>query len=497
MTRNAAAVLLTRGAGAAREVYLVERAPQLRFFGGYWALPGGVRDGADGPDDETGDRTALRRCAARELFEETGVLVDPAARAALDGERDNVRRGLVGECDDPTAAVDRWASSTRSSSLDGLTDICRIITPAFAPTRYDTLFVRVELPAGETPVIWPGELVGGQFVRPQAALDLWSRGELLLVPPVIIILEHLAAHPSLDAFHCAMTRTADQFRAGKLHRVRFSPGVLLASLRTPTLPPATTTNCYIVGTSKLWIVDPASPHTEEQTRLFDLLDELRGEGARLEGILVTHHHVDHVGAVAATSQRYRLPVRAHPLTLDRLPTGFVRGEPLLDGDRVDLGQSPDGRPGWFLTAIHTPGHDRGHLCFAESRYDAVLVGDMVSTISTIVIDPPEGHLRTYLRSLEALLALPMRTLYPAHGPAVRDGTRVLRQYLHHRAQREQELLAALADGPATAPALLPKVYRDVDPRILPIAARSLAAGLDKLREDGVVTLGADGRWQLG
>lgn len=496
MTRNAAAVLLTRGEGRAREVFLVERAPELRFFGGYWALPGGVRGREDGPDDAQGDGAALRRCAVRELFEETGVLLGAAARTASPAVRDEVRRALLSPRDGDQTTIDAWAALCGHLSADGLVrDVCRIVTPPFAPTRYDTLFVHTDLPAGEQPDVWPGELVAGQFVRAEAALSRWQRGELLLVPPVVILLEHLLAHPDLDAFHAAMATTAASYRAGALHRVRFSPGVLLASLKTPTLPPATTTNCYVVGRDELWIVDPATPHADEQARLFALLDELQGEGARLGGILVTHHHVDHVGAVAATSQRYDLAVRGHALTLDRLPPGFRRGEALEDGDRIALGRAPDGRDGWFLHAIHTPGHDRGHLCFRESRYDAVMVGDMISTISSIVIDPPEGHLRTYLHSLDALLATPMSTLYPAHGPAVRDGHRVVRQYLRHRAQREQKVLAALAEGPSSAAALLPKVYWDVESKMLGIAARSLEAGLEKLAEDGVVQRAGDA-WRL-
>src|SRR5688572_33142919 len=71
--RTAAALLITRGEGAERTVFLAERAPELRFFGGYWALPGGTV----GPEDRAGGATdddVLQACAHRELFEETGLL---------------------------------------------------------------------------------------------------------------------------------------------------------------------------------------------------------------------------------------------------------------------------------------------------------------------------------------------------------------------------------------------------------------------------------------
>ena len=148
-----------------------------------------------------------------------------------------------------------------------------------------------------------------------------------------------------------------------------------------------------------------------------------------------------------------------------------------DGERYQVGNID-------AVAIHTPGHDRGHLCFRESRYGAMLAGDMLSTISSIVIDPPEGHLATYLASLERLAQGPMTTLYPAHGPAMRDGQRLVAQYLRHRRQREASLVAALEQGGGTVEQLLPKVYWDVDARLHPIAARSLLAGLLKLQEEG-------------
>jgi glyoxylase-like metal-dependent hydrolase (beta-lactamase superfamily II) len=186
-------------------------------------------------------------------------------------------------------------------------------------------------------------------------------------------------------------------------------------------------------------------------------------------------------------------VRGHPLTLPRLPPGSRLGAPLDDGMRVPLGKAPDGRLGWELQAVHTPGHDRGHLCFRESRYGTLLAGDMLSTVSTIIVDPPEGHLATYLRSLERLLEGPMTTLYPAHGPAMRDGHRLVNQYLRHRRQRETTLVKALEQGGGTADELLPKVYWDADPKLYRFAARSLLAGLQKLQEEGRAAE-SGGRW---
>lgn len=491
--RLSAALLITRGEGPERRVFLAERAPELRFFGGYQALPGGTVGDEDraGATDEA---TALQNCAHRELFEETGLLRHTLPATRTSGEHlKQVREQLL--------ARDRVEPKERPPSawpglIAGATpplpmrELCRIETPPFAPVRYDTAFFHVPLEActagtaGPRPEVWPGELVRGRFWYPQQALASWRNGDLLLVPPVVILLEHLARAADFEHFVHEIGTTAQGYHAGRLHQVRFSPGIVLAPLRTPTLPPATTTNCYVVGHERLWVVDPGSPHVDEQERLLALLRELGADGARVEGILVTHHHPDHTGGVVALSRALDLPVRGHPLTLARLEPGYRPGPALDEGMRVPLGRSPDGNPGWELLAIHTPGHDRGHLCFRESRYGAMLVGDMLSTVSTIIVDPPEGHLATYLHSLERLAQSPMTTLYPAHGPALRDGQRLVKQYVRHRRQRETSLVQALQQGSGTIDELLPKVYWDADPKLYRFAARSLLAGLQKLAEEG-------------
>ena len=490
--RDAAAVLLTRGEGAEFEVLLVHRAPELRFFGGYLALPGGVRGPEDGSDDPGGDDTvALASCAVRELFEEVGVVLGAGLRGALGDDRESIRNLLLAD-----GASDCWEPLRPIAAADRpVTPLCRICTPPFAPVRYDTVFFTAGMPGGEQIDIRTGELVGGRFWRPADALDAWRRGEILIVPPVVLILQHLVSGP-LDTFRERMDATAKSYAAGGLHRVQFSPGVVMASVATPTLPPATTTNCLLFGVDRLVILDPATPRPDEQERLFALIDELRAEGAEPDSIVVTHHHPDHVGAVNETSRRYRIPVHAHPTTMERLEPGFLRGRPLEDGDTVPLGVAPDGSADWHLTALFTPGHDQGHLCFRDSRYGVLAAGDMLSTVSTIVIDPPEGHLRTYLASLERLLEEPIHTLYPAHGPAVRDGQKLVRQYLRHRAQRESALLKALdAEGPARPEDLVPGVYWEIDPRMRPLATRSLLAGLQKLAEDGVAAVDQEGLWR--
>jgi glyoxylase-like metal-dependent hydrolase (beta-lactamase superfamily II) len=170
-----------------------------------------------------------------------------------------------------------------------------------------------------------------------------------------------------------------------------------------------------------------------------------------------------VSAVPAVVERYGWPVWAHAETAAALASTIAIARTLGDGDVLPLGTSPDGQPGWTLEAMHTPGHSRGHLAFRESRYGAILAGDLVSTVSTIMIAPPDGHLATYLASLARLRALPCGTLYPAHGPAKRDSHAVLDAYVAHRAERERKVRAALGPEPRWLDEILPRAYDDVPP----------------------------------
>jgi ribonuclease/clavin/mitogillin len=134
--------------------------------------------------------------------------------------------------------------------------------------------------------------------------------------------------------------------------------------------------------------------------------------------------------------------------------------------------------------LFTPGHAPGHLAFLDERSGAVIAGDLVAGLGTILIDPSEGHMATYLASLERLLALGVGALLPAHGPVIADGPAKLREYLAHRRMREERVAAALAPAAQPLAALCAVAYADTPAPLWPIAVRSLEAHLIKLAEDG-------------
>ncbi len=490
--RDSSAVMMVRGQGVDTQVYLVRRSDSLQFFGGYWALPGGVLDGGDG-DLERDAQEAFRWCAARELFEETGVLLDDLDTGWSSEQRAQHRNGLL-----ESPELEAWKVVRRGGgSLSSLMHLGLLRTPAFAPVRYSTHFYGLQIPADNEPEILPGELSHGEFLRPADALLQWRRGERLIVPPVRTLLEFLAdrvhAPTGWQDFLAHASDRLQSFLEEEIPPILNSPGVYMLPLKTPTIPPATTTNTYLVGQEDFYLVDPGTSFPDEQRAMIEFVQRRTHHGARLKGVLLTHHHEDHVGGVRCLTEAFDVPVLGHVETLRRLG---LQGVPVRDRQRLPLGVAPDGSPDWCLEAIHTPGHAPGHLVFRDSRYRAILGGDLASTISTILIDPPEGHLATYLRSLQLIHDLKPGLFYPAHGPVARDSRQLMREYLHHRGEREEQLVAALRELPGSQPrALVPVVYEDLPEAAYPLAGASLLAGLIKLEEEGRAQRVED-RWSL-
>jgi glyoxylase-like metal-dependent hydrolase (beta-lactamase superfamily II) len=142
-----------------------------------------------------------------------------------------------------------------------------------------------------------------------------------------------------------------------------------------------------------------------------------------------------------------------------------------------------------LVAIATPGHSPDHVAFWSPDAAALFTGDAVLGRGTSVIDPPEGDLVAYLRSLRRLRDLAPRTVYPGHGPIVFRGTAKLDEYLEHRDMRERQILDALGDGARSIEELVATIYADHPPEVRRLAERSVLAHLLKLDAEGRVERG--------
>jgi glyoxylase-like metal-dependent hydrolase (beta-lactamase superfamily II)/8-oxo-dGTP pyrophosphatase MutT (NUDIX family) len=498
--RPAASVILHRDGPGGLQIFWVRRGEGLRFAGGFYAFPGGRVDVADGALPLAGaegiaaDEAACIAAAARELFEETGVLLAAGAERVPADARKTAREALLrreGAQEKEGAFAGFLAAHGSRIDARSLTRAGRWVTPPAMPIRFDARFYLAALPAGESAEVWPGELADGEWIRPADAVRRWEEGTALLHPPAWHSLRALAL-----GVERAVPLLQDPSRATwklPLHewvveRIEFQRGVIVVPLRTPTLPPATHTNCFLLGDEDLWVVDPGSPYPEEQATLSSTLSLLAEEGRKAVGILLTHHHHDHVGGAVELARSLDLPIAATAQTQEQLD--FAVDRTLTDGERIETGPR-----GW--TCIHLPGHTRGHLCLIESGTGAVVAGDLIAGVGTVIVDPPEGDMADYLASLRRLLDLRPGVIYPAHGPVVPSGPEKISGYIAHRLEREERVVAALRTaGPATPAELVPASYPDVKPDLYPLAERSLLAHLHKLVREGRARTDTSGRYAL-
>jgi glyoxylase-like metal-dependent hydrolase (beta-lactamase superfamily II) len=272
-------------------------------------------------------------------------------------------------------------------------------------------------------------------------------------------------------------------------------------VRTPTKPPATHTNCYLIyGSREILVIDPGSPYEDEQRALAHCIDDLISEGRSVRELILTHVHPDHTAGVNALNdhlekkQGVRAPVAAHRLTAESLKNQVSVDRHIEDEEELEL----NGEPSIKLRALYTPGHARGHLCFYDERTGALISGDNIVGFGSVLIDPPEGNMREYLESLRRMRALPnLSVLFGGHGPAIANPYEKIDEYITHRLLREELILEAVREGVSSPKEIVSRVYTDVPPKAHEMAERAVLAHLEKLEADGLVAQTSHGSYRAG
>ena len=513
------------------------RALDAAFLGGSYVFPGGALEAADADprlqarivgltDGEASKLLALPSgglaywvAAARECFEEAGILLAqdetdasvaaaPETIAQLDADRAALNRGELTLAD----VLERHALLLPAHALIYFD---HWITPPKRPRRFDTRFFLARAPTGQAGSHDNDEAVSSVWLRPADALERAQRKEIEIAFATGIVLQELAAFANVaaalaharakwpietnrspvaqgrdgpkvfrraDAPHAEIlwsdpeetTETTYDLIPGIPKRLdRFVTRLIAPN---PGMMTGPGTNTYLVGVDELMVIDPG-PAIDAHVAAI-----IASGGGRIRWILCTHTHRDHSPAANA---------------LQAATGARLIGLPPPAGESQDQDFAPDIAPahdellriaGVSLRVLHTPGHASNHVCYLLEDTNMLFTGDHVMQGSTVIINPPDGDMRVYLGSLEALLSRELAIIAPGHGYLIGSPHAEIRRIIAHRLQREAKVLDAVErhEG-ATLPELVPAVYADTPARLHAAAARSLLAHLNKLVAERRVT----------
>nr|WP_083282885.1 MBL fold metallo-hydrolase [Humibacillus sp. DSM 29435] len=229
------------------------------------------------------------------------------------------------------------------------------------------------------------------------------------------------------------------------------------------------TNTWVLGEPGSDAVVVLDPGPLDEGHLQTVLEHVAGTGRRVALTLLTHGHLDHAESADRFHALTGAPVRA-----------FGRGhDDVRPGEVIEV-------DGLEIVAVPTPGHTSDSYSFVLPAENALLTGDTVLGRGTTVVAWPDGNLEAYLDSLHRIETLTgareVTTMLPGHGPFVSDAAATVSFYLRHRAERLDQVRAAVESGLHAAHEVVERVYADVPRSVWPAAELSVQAQLQYLRE---------------
>ena len=525
--KAAATVILMRETAQGPEVLMTRRSQQASFAPGAFVFPGGGIDPLDGsahahalcskrPDQ---DAQALTQALAaiRESFEELGVLLarrpDGQHATVADIETLDRQQPFLAQCQ----------ALGLVPAADEVWQLAHWITDRDMPKRFDVPFLVARMPEGQEPVADESEQFEPVWVRPAEALARHAAGTMFMIFPTVRTLQRLQAYSSVEAVlrACAggpMWTSCP--RAGLLqgHQARYMehespygelemtcpdgqmvhtldwqterPVPLLKNLMRLTAPnpgvmTGPGTNSYLVGDPDTGYIciDPGPGDAQHLQTLW------QAAGGDIRFIVCTHSHPDH--SPGAKPLQALCKNKPPILGLSSLPTAraaseFTPDRELAHGERLVLGQ---GEHTHTLRALHTPGHAANHVCLVLEEDGLLFSGDHILNGSTTVVDPPDGNMNNYLDSLDLLASAcaehAIGFIAPAHGYVLGDAPGAIARLKAHRLQREAKVLKVMQAQPdGSMEDWVKLAYDDVDPRIWPVAKRSLLAHVERIQSLG-------------
>mmetsp|Transcript_13969 Transcript_13969/g.22111 ORF Transcript_13969/g.22111 Transcript_13969/m.22111 type:complete len:321 (-) Transcript_13969:149-1111(-) len=281
------------------------------------------------------------------------------------------------------------------------------------------------------------------------------------------------------------------------------------------------TNTYLVGSGGTRIlIDTGEGAKGYMDNLLRAMEDVKC--TNLQMVILTHYHYDHVGGVPEIREKfgkkipiYKMPLASEPNLEDA--EGALKSElealALKEKQEKKKGEvtetihvEDDGfleiksgmefkTEGATLESIATPGHTPDHFSLYLKEKGALFSGDCILGKGSTVV----GDLPAYMSSLQRLLALKPKVIYPGHGPVIEDACGKIKDYISHRNKRESQILKMLenSENPVTSMEIVRVVYAESTAEYLyPAANRNVTQHLKKLQCEKKATLVDGKKWKL-
>ncbi|XP_049871846.1 beta-lactamase-like protein 2 homolog [Pectinophora gossypiella] len=256
------------------------------------------------------------------------------------------------------------------------------------------------------------------------------------------------------------------------------------------------TNTYLIGSGKNRIlVDTGDKDVKAYQEHLEKV--VQSEQINIEHIVVTHWHHDHIGGVenvygsiAKQPKVWKYKRSKDDSADNQLPPSIPLNW-LSDGQEITV-------EGATVKVHHTPGHTTDHVVLTLREENILFSGDCILGEGTAVFE----DLYTYMKSLQRILDLRPRIIYPGHGNIVNDPVKKIEYYIEHRNQREEQILKKLQENPdksLTEMDLVKEIYTETPQHLWAAAAYNVNHHLTKLsKENKVKEINVEGesRWQF-
>ncbi|MDD0853338.1 MBL fold metallo-hydrolase [Halobacteriovorax sp. GB3] len=401
------------------QLFYIKRSEKLSVFPGYLSFVGGKVDRGEN----------LKEALYREIHEELGL---------------NLNDSIV-------ESIEPWAIA---------------ITPDFNPYRFETHFYRVVV--NKRPdFIFNGEIKEGLWLSHKEFYKLFDQGEIITIPPIKILTDKINSPEFLGHLEIDFDNEIPILESLKNLFVLFP--------RSNTFPPASRTNCFVIGKEDSIIVDPSPCDENEYGKLKRLLAQFKPRS-----IFLTHHHRDHIEKANLLAKEFNIPIYSSLDTKERIEKRWnanyfdeITWKEAFEG--MKLGE-------WLGEELHVvavPGHDEGQLMIMDSKKRFAIVSDLIQTIGTVVVGDEEGDMTKYFLSMEKVISLNPKVIFPSHGIGL-GGVWKIKQTLSHRKQREKVIKELYLEG-RSEDEILAIIYADLPKELIKYAKKTISCHLDRIK----------------